>query len=174
MTLVHLAAGLNLLNVNPGLLVWTIVTFLIVVFILKKYAWGPILHALDQRSDKIRNDIESAEKLKTDAEAILQEYKGKINLAQEEAIAIVNEAKSDATNLKNKMIQEANLEIEKIKERSLRDIELSRLKALQDIQQNVVELSISIAGKLIGKQLKAEEHANFVRSEIDSLKKVKV
>jgi len=172
--LIHLAAGLNLLNVNPGLLVWTVLTFLIVVFILKTFAWNPILEALDSRAEKIHGDIEKAQKLKEEAETLLAEYKSKIAHAQEEAIAIVNEAKSDASNLKNKMIQEANLEIEKIKEQAAKDIELSRLKALQDIQQNVVELSVSIASKILEKQLKAEDHANFVRTEIENLKKVKV
>ncbi|MCX7999695.1 MAG: F0F1 ATP synthase subunit B [Leptospiraceae bacterium] len=169
-----LAAGLDLLSVNPGLLVWTIVTFLIVVFILKTFAWGPILSALDARSEKIHGDLERAEKLKQEAETLLADYKSKIAKAQEEAQAIVNEAKSDASNLKSKMIQEANLEIERSKEQSLKEIELSRLKALQDIQKNVVELSVSIASKILEKQLKPEDHANFVNSELEKIKKVKL
>jgi F-type H+-transporting ATPase subunit b len=167
-------ASLNLLQVDPGLLIWTIITFSIVFFILKKFAWGPIIHALDERAEKIHGDIEKAEKLRSEAETVLQEYKAKIANAHDEAIAIVNEAKSDATVLKNKMIQDTNVEIQRIKDQSLRDIELARLKALQDIQQNVLDLSISIASKILEKQLKAEDHANFVNSELENLKKVKV
>jgi F-type H+-transporting ATPase subunit b len=168
--LVHLAAGLNLLQVNPGLLIWTIITFLIVVFILKTFAWNPIIHALDARAEKIHGDVEKAEKIRAEAEALLSEYKQKISSAGEEAIAIVNEAKSDATNLKNKMIQEAQNEVLNVKNQSLKDIELSKLKALQEIQENVVDLSVSIASKILEKQLTAQDHANFVRAEIAKLK----
>ncbi|MCB1177147.1 MAG: F0F1 ATP synthase subunit B [Leptospiraceae bacterium] len=169
-----IVASLNLLQVDPGLLIWTIITFLIVVLILKTFAWNPIIQALDARAEKIHGDIDRAEKLKAEAEATLNDYKAKVANANEEAIAIVNEAKSDATVLKNKMIQETNAEIQRIKDQSVKDIELSRLKALQDIQQNVVELSVSIASKILEKQLKAEDHANFVRAELENLKKVKV
>lgn len=167
------AGGLNLLQVNPGLLIWTIVTFLIVVGILKKFAWGPIVHALDERAEKIHGDIEKAEKLRADAEGLLSDYKSKLASAGEEAQSVLNEAKKDAANLKNKMIQEANNEISGMKSQALKDIELSKVKAIQEIQQNIVELSVSIASKILEKQLKPEDHANFVKSEINNLKTMK-
>ncbi|MCB1144433.1 MAG: F0F1 ATP synthase subunit B [Leptospiraceae bacterium] len=168
------AGGLNLLQVNPGLVFWTVVTFLVVVFILKAFAWNPIIHALDARSDKIHGDIEKAEALRKEAEAMLSSYNEKVAAAKDEAIAIVNESKSDATNIKNKMIQDATTEIQARKDQSLRDIELSKMKALQEIQNNIVDLSVSIASKILEKQLKPEDHANFVRAEITNLKKTKV
>ena len=72
------------------------------------------------------------------------------------------------------MIQDATTEIQARKDQSLRDIELSKMKALQEIQNNIVDLSVSIASKILEKQLKPEDHANFVRAEITNLKKTKV
>jgi F-type H+-transporting ATPase subunit b len=167
------AGGLNLLQVNPGLLFWTVITFLIVVFILKTFAWNPIIHALDARSEKIHGDIEKAENLRKEAEALLSSYKEKVSAAKEEATSMINDAKTESTNLKNKMIQEATAEIQARKDQSLRDIELSKMKALQDIQVNIVDLSVTIASKILEKQLKPEDHANFVRSEITNLNKIK-
>jgi len=172
--LINLAAGgLNLLTVNPGLLVWTVITFSIVVLILWKFAWNPIIHALDERSEKVHGDLEKAETLRKDAETLLTEYKSKVAAAKDEANAIVNEAKNDATVLKNKMIADANAEIQARKDQSLRDIELSKMKALQEIQDSIVDLSVTIASKILEKQLKAEDHANFVKTEISNLKKMK-
>jgi len=172
--LINLAAGgLNLLSVNPGLLVWTVITFSIVVIILWKFAWNPIIHALDERSHKVHGDIEKAENLRKEAETLLSDYKAKIAAAKDEAILIVNEAKSDATAVKNKMISDATVEIQARKDQSLRDIELSKMKALQEIQESIVDLSVSIASKILEKQLKAEDHANFVKNEISNLKKMK-
>lgn len=173
--MINLAAGgLNLLEVNPGLLIWTVITFLVVVLILKTFAWNPIVHALDARSEKIHGDLDRAEKLRGESEKLLSDYNAKLASAKEEAIAIVNEAKADATNLKNKMVQEATTEIQARKDQFIKDMELSKMKAIQEIQESVVDLSVSIASKILEKQLKPEDHANFVRAEINNLKKMKV
>ena len=96
--MIYLAAG-GLLDANPGLLVWTIITFLVVVFILRAFAWNPILHALDERAEKIHGDIEKADKIRKEAEELLATYNAKITAARDEALAIVSEANSDAVKL---------------------------------------------------------------------------
>ena len=168
-----LAAG-GLLSVNPGLLVWTLVTFLIVVLILRFTAWNRIIHSLDARAEKIHGDLEKAENLKKEAENLLSSYQSKIQEAKDDALAIVNEAKSDANNLKKKALEETQAEINAEKEHSIREIELAKIKALNDIQKEVIELSITIAGQVLNKQLKAEDHSAFVNAEIVRLKKLEV
>ena len=167
-----LAAG-GLLDVNPGLLIWTIITFLIVVFILRKFAWNPIIHALDERAEKIHGDIEKAEKLRSEAEALISNYNQKLIQAKDEAIAIVNEANADATRLKNKMLQETQDEIKNLKDNSLKDIELAKAKAIAEVQAHIVEISVNIAGQILHKKISANEHATFVQEEIAKLKTVK-
>jgi F-type H+-transporting ATPase subunit b len=171
--LIYLAAG-GLLDVNPGLLIWTLITFLIVVFILKVFAWNPIIHALDERAEKIHGDIEKADKIRKDAEGLLASYNAKLTAARDEAIAIVNEANADATRLKAKTLQETQDEIKSLKEQSLKDIELAKNKAVQELQAHVVDLSVTIAGQILQTKIKSEDHAKYVQDEIAKLKNVKV
>ena len=154
--MIYLAAG-GLLDVNPGLLIW-----------------GPIIHALDERAEKIHGDIEKADKIRKDAEGLLASYNEKLTAARDEAIAIVNEANADATRLKAKTLQETQDEIKSLKEQSLKDIELAKVKAVQEIQTQIVDLSITIAGQILQTKLKPEEHAKYVQDEITKLKSVKV
>jgi F-type H+-transporting ATPase subunit b len=170
--LIYLAAG-GLLDVNPGLLIWTLVTFTIVVIILRSFAWNPIIHALDERAERIHGDIDRAQKIKKEAEELLANYTAKLNAARDEAIAIVNEAKSDAINLKNKTLEDTQVELKNMREQAKKDIELSKAKAVQELQEHVVELSVAIAGQILEKQLKKDDHATFVKSEIAKLKDLK-
>ncbi len=102
------ASGFNLLKVNPGLVVWTLITFTIVVVVLKKFAWDKILHALEERASGIQEDISKAETLRKDAEKSLSDYKEKLHQATEEAHRIVEEGKRDAIALRNKLTEETN------------------------------------------------------------------
>lgn len=170
--MIYLAAG-GLLDANPGLLVWTIITFLVVVFILRAFAWNPILHALDERAEKIHGDIEKADKIRKDAEELLATYNAKITAARDEALAIVSEANSDAVKLKAKTVHETQDEIKAIKEQSLKDIELAKLKAVQELQAQVVDLSVMIASQILQKKVRSEDHAEFVKEEIAKLKSMK-
>lgn len=170
--MIYLAAG-GLLDANPGLLVWTIITFLVVVFILRAFAWNPILHALDERAEKIHGDIEKADKIRKEAEELLATYKAKLDGARDEAIAIVTEANADAVRLKAKTVHETQDEIKAIKEQSLKDIELAKVKAVQELQAQVVDLSVMIAGQILQKKIKSEDHSEFVKDEIAKLKSMK-
>ena len=83
--------GISLLEVNPGLAIWTTVTFLLVLFILQKFAWKPITSALDERANKIHEDLDRAERIRTDAESKLEEYMEKLNGLKEEGQDIIAE-----------------------------------------------------------------------------------
>lgn len=172
--MVFLAAGggLNLLDVNPGLVIWTLVTFLIVVLVLKKFAWDKILKALDDRTDGIQSEIGKATSLRAEAEKVLTDYQEKVAKSKDEALAIINEAKSDATNLKAKMIEDANLEIRKSKEQTVKDIELAKAKAIQEMQIQISEMSVMIASEILEKQLKKDDYQSFIDKELSKLEKV--
>jgi len=172
--LVNLAAGgLNLLEVNPGLVIWTVVTFLLVVLILKKFAWKPILGALDARAEKVHGDLDKASELRTQAEELYKSYEEKINKSRDEALAIVEEAKRDALATKNKILEEAHSEAKNIKDQTTKDIELSKVKAIRELEEQVVELSVLIAGQVLEKKLKSEDYSSFVSAEIGKLKNAK-
>ncbi|EQA62498.1 F0F1 ATP synthase subunit B [Leptospira alexanderi] len=166
------AKGLSLLDVNPGLVVWTLITFLVVVLVLKKFAWDVILKALDERAQAVQNDIEKASELRSEAEALLKDYEARLDSAKDEAHAIVAEAKSDALKLKNKLLEETNQEVKAQKDQAVKEIELAKGKALEQLQTQFVEMTIAIAGKVLEKQLKAEDYKAFIETELNKLGKL--
>ncbi|EMJ35792.1 ATP synthase F0, B subunit [Leptospira interrogans str. FPW1039] len=166
------AKGLSLLDVNPGLVVWTLVTFLIVVLVLKKFAWDVILKALDERAETVQNDIKKASELRLEAEALLKDYEARLNSAKDEANAIVAEAKSDALKLKNKLLEETNGEVKAQKDQAVKEIELAKAKALGQLQAQIVEMTITVAAKVLEKQLKSEDYKAFIETELDKLGKL--
>lgn len=166
------AKGLSLLDVNPGLVVWTLVTFLVVVLVLKKFAWDVILKALDERAETVQNDIKKASELRSEAEALLKDYEARLNSAKDEANAIVAEAKSDALKLKNKLLEETNSEVKAQKDQAVKEIELAKAKALGQLQTQLVEMTVTVAGKVLEKQLKSEDYKTFIETELDKLGKL--
>ncbi len=172
MFLLGAGGGLNLLNVNPGLVVWTLVTFLVVVVILKKFAWDLILKAIDDRTAGIQGEIKKATDLRSEAEKVLKDYQDKVTHSKDEALAIINEAKLDATNIKHKMVDDANDEIRKMREQALKDIELAKVKAVHEIQVNIAELSVQIASEILEKQLKKDDYSAFIDKELSKLERI--
>lgn len=168
------ASGFNLLKVNPGLVVWTLITFSIVVIVLKKFAWDKILTALEERASGIQDDISKAENLRKDAEKSFQEYKDKLHKATEEAHQIVEEGKRDAVALRNKLTEETVSSLKNMKDSAVREIELAKSKALAEVQSQIVEMSVLIASEILEKQLKKEDYTSFVEKEIAKLDKIKL
>ncbi|EQA38425.1 ATP synthase F0, B subunit [Leptospira inadai serovar Lyme str. 10] len=167
------AKGLNgLLDVNPGLVVWTLITFGIVVLVLKKFAWDVILKALDERAETIQNDIRKAADIRSEAEALLKDYEAKISVARDQANGIVSEAKSDATNLRNKMLEDAAKDVKQLKDSAVRDIEMAKSKALAELQAQIVGMAVQVAGLVLEKQLKADDYESFIENELGKIKKL--
>ncbi|EQA46003.1 ATP synthase F0, B subunit [Leptospira broomii serovar Hurstbridge str. 5399] len=167
------AKGLNgLLDVNPGLVVWTLITFGIVVLVLKKFAWDVILKALDERAETIQNDIRKAADIRSEAEALLKDYEAKIAVARDQANGIVSEAKSDATNLRNKMLEDAAKDVKQLKDSAVKDIELAKSKALAELQEQIVGMTVQVAGLVLEKQLKADDYKSFIENELGKIKKL--
>lgn len=159
-----------LLQLHPGLMIWTIVTFLVLVVILRAVAWKPILSMLEAREGKIRGDLESAEKNRTETEAALSQIKAQVDEARKEANDIVAKARTDAEKVKDEMVVEARGEAQKIVDKAKADIELEREKTTQVIREQFAELAVAAAGQIIGQTLKPEEHANIIRKTIGEIK----
>ncbi|EMN14667.1 ATP synthase B/B' CF(0) [Leptospira borgpetersenii str. Brem 307] len=131
-----------------------------------------ILKALDERAQTVQNDIEKASELRLEAEALLKDYEARLNSAKDEANAIVAEARSDALKLKNKLLEETNQEVKAQKDQAVKEIELAKGKALEQLQTQFVEMTITIAGKVLEKQLKAEDYKAFIETELNKLGKL--
>ena len=170
-----LASGsFNLLEVHPGLVIWTLVTFLLVVGILKKFAWDTILHALDARAEKVEGDIKKAESTRAEAEKVLHDYKAKIQSSKDEADKIIAEAKKDGEVLKQKIVGDAHKEATSLKEQATRDIELAKAKAMQEVKSHIIEMSVLMAGQILSKKMSAADYSQFVETELGKVEQAKL
>jgi len=172
MVLEYLASegGIALLDVNPGLVIWTTATFFVVLVILRIFAWKPIAGALDERAAKIHADIDRADNLRKDAERKLTEYEEKLNSLRTEGQDILNEAKKDAERLKEEILAHARKEAEAVKERGIRDLNLAKDKALEDLHKQVASLSVAVASQILGKALSPEDHKRLIQDTISGIR----
>ncbi len=162
----------GLLKVDPGLLLWTIITFIVLLLILWKAAWKPIVEALDARSEKIRGDIEAAEKSRLEAEKLFEEHRQVMDKAKDDAQQVIADGKNDAEKLKNSIVEKANQEAKDMVERARKEITLAKDKALTEIQVEVVTLTTEIASKVISKNLNPDDQKALVEEALEKLRTV--
>ena len=146
----------------------TVVAFVLLLVILTKTAWKPILAGLQAREKGIRDQIEGAEKANADAKALLADYQTKVAKANEEARSIVEEGRRDAEALKAKLEGDARAEAQKERDRAIRDIELARQQALKDIYDEVATLSTDVASRILQQRLDPQSHRKLVDDAVAS------
>jgi F-type H+-transporting ATPase subunit b len=159
----------GILDPEPGLMVWTIVTFVFVLFVLWKFAWKPLLGALENRERTIRESVEGAQKLKDDAQRLMEEYQKQLQRAHEEARAVVDEGRRDAEALKKEINDKARAESQEMIERAQREIGLARDAAVDQLRREAVMLSVDMAAKVIKRKLDAKDHQELVRGALQEL-----
>lgn len=158
-----------LLQLNPGLMIWTIATFLILVIALRLVAWKPILALLEAREEKIRTDIDSAAKNREETEKALVDIRQQLDQARKEANDIVASSRSQAEKVREDTIAQAKMESQALIERAKGEIRLERDKAAQALRQEFAELAVQAAGQIIGQKLSPEEHKNIIRKTIGEI-----
>lgn len=162
----------GLLSPNPGLIFWTAVTFLLLVFVLSKVAWKPIVDALNEREKNIQSSIDRAEQAKKEAEKVLAEVKAERAKAQMEADKIVSDAKAYAEKVRAELLEKANAEARKVAEDAKADIELAKQRAMMELKNTVADLAVEAAAKIIQHNLDAERHKNLIAGVINELSTV--
>lgn len=155
--------GGGLFSLDPGLSLWTIVVFLLVLFILKKYAWGPILGALDAREAGIRSSIDEATNLQAEAESLLEEHRRQLADARRQAQEIVAEGRAAAERLGREIQDKARHEGDRIVERARAEIERERDKALSTVRTEAVELALAAASRLLEERLTEDRDRELVK-----------
>jgi len=161
----------NLLNPDPGLIIWTLIAFGTVFLILKKYAWKPILNALDERENSIAQSLSQAEKarqemanLKADNEKILAE-------AKEERGAILKEGREASDKIVHEAKEKAKEEAHKILANAKAEIENQKMAALTDVKNKVGLLAIELSQRILKRELKEKQaHDAFVKDLVDEMK----
>lgn len=147
----------NLAEIWPSLL-----AFIVLFLLLKKFAFGPISAVLQKRSDTIRESLEKAEETKVEAERLLEDYKRQMAEARSEAAKIIEQSRKVAESMRDDIIAKANDEATAIIAKAREAIEAEKKAALAELQASVADISVMVAGKLIGERLSADDHAKLI------------
>jgi len=136
-----------LVQPDPGLYIWTIATFLILLWLLAKFAWRPLLAALEQRQETIRKSLDDAQQAKQDLERLNAESRKILAEARVQAESILSQTRTDASRLRDELKQRAQSEAAGVIKNAERQIEMETQRALQQIRNEAVDLSVAIASK---------------------------
>ena len=158
-----------LVQLDPGLFIWTIITFMVLFFVLAKFAWKPLLNMLKDREDMIRSSLDDAKKAKVELERLNEESEAIMAKARSEAQTILADGKTAAEKVKEDTVAKAKAQANKIREDAEKQIQVEKDKAIADIKQEVVNISLSVAEKLIHKNLSDADNKTLIE---ESLKKV--
>jgi F-type H+-transporting ATPase subunit b len=148
-----LVAANPLIKVIPGLMIWTLISFGITLYILKRYAFGPIQKLIDDRRERIRRAVEEADQTRDEARQLLEEHRKLVSQAKGEAESILAEARKVATAQQERMRTEIDEDRQRRLEETLRQIDQARIQALGDIRRQVGELAALATEKITRKTL---------------------
>src|SRR2546429_277038 len=158
-----------LLKITPGLMIWTLVCFFITFWILKRYAFGPIQQALDERRERIRHSIEDAEAARNEARRLLEEHRALIGKARGQAEEILTEARRVADAQRERVKAEAEADRQRRLEETRRQIEAETHRALEQIRTEVADLTLVATAKVTGKVLDDADHRRLIEDAIKDL-----
>lgn len=161
----------SLLSVEPGLMIWTILIFIILVLILKKYAWKPLLKSLHDREQGIKDSVEKAENMKLDALKILEENKKLLAKADEESRKILNESKQLAEKVRAELMGKAQEDAQKVIKQALAEIEREKISALNELKDEIASLAVGAAGRIIDENLDENKQKKIIDDFINQIPK---
>ena len=158
-----------MLEIAPNVAFWTIVNFILLLIVLKKFAWKPILAIIEKREMKIRDTLDRADKAQEEAEQKLQEYKEMIEKGRKESLEIIEQGRQRAQKLHDEIVNKAAGESLAILNKAKNEIELEREKALKEIKATVADISVSLASKMLEKSISPEDHRELINNAIKEL-----
>ena len=158
---------------NIGNALWTLIIFGLVILVLGKFAWKPILGGLQQREEFIRASLAQAKADREAAEARLKEYSDKLLSARSEASAIVDEARRDAEEVKRSFQEETQAEANRMIERARREIKIAQETAVKELYVLTAQLTTGVAGKILEREIQPADHERLIRDSIRALSDAK-
>jgi len=165
----HEAAANNPFAGDFGNALWTVVIFVLVLVVLGKFAWGPILKGLQARESFILESLEKAKKERDEADARMKLYEDKLAQARTEVTAMVDEGRRDAEVVKRKILEEARQEAEKERERTKREIQLATDTATKQLYALSAKMATDLAARIIRKELTPQDHERLIAESIQEL-----
>jgi F-type H+-transporting ATPase subunit b len=157
----------SIMNVDPGLMIWTVITFVVLLVVLRFTAWKPLLASLDARERRIREAVEGAERARQESEALLVRHREMLDMAKEEAHQIIEEGKTDGLKLKHEITAHARTEAETLRARSLKEIELATDQAKKELFVHATQLSVELAERILRRTLDGAEQRRLIERVLE-------
>ena len=151
-----------LLKIEPGLMIWTVITFLVLLVVLRMFVWKPLLSMLDEREKRIRDALSGAERAKHDAERTLVEYKETLSKAEVEGHARIQKATEQAHTEREEIVSASRHEASQLLEDAKAEIQHEKERALQELRQTLGDLAIAAASKLLDENLDDSRNRKIV------------
>jgi F-type H+-transporting ATPase subunit b len=158
-----------LIEVIPGLMIWTILCFLITFFVLKRFAFGPVQKRIDERRKRIREALDEADRARTEAQKLVEEHRAMMAQARGQAEEILAEARKVAESQKRRLRDELEEDRQRRLEETSRQIEAETARALQAIRSEVADLTVIATQKVTGKVLDHADHKRLIDEAIGEL-----
>ena len=162
-----------LIQPDPGLFIWTIVTFLVLLALLAKFAWRPLLQALESRQERIRKSLEDADRARQELERLQQESAKIMQQARVEAESIVTQTRADAERLREELKQKAKDEADNILRNAQQQIQLQTRQAIQQIRHEVADMAVLLASKLLERNIAKEDNARLIDDTLRQIETTK-
>ncbi|MBX7151489.1 F0F1 ATP synthase subunit B [bacterium] len=159
----------GLLDIDPGLMIWTIIIFILLLILLGKLAWKPIIKTLQEREEKIKNSLDQAEKARRDAEQLIAKNEEILSRANREAQDIMKKAKEEAEKLRFDYAVKAKEDSDKMVASAKKEIENEKNTALMHLKNEIAGIAVEAAGKVIGANLDADKHKKLIDDFIKEL-----
>jgi F-type H+-transporting ATPase subunit b len=155
-----------------GLQIWTLVTFVVLLVLLAKFAFKPIAQALDRRGQTIKQALDDAEKSRADAKKLMEDYQKQIAEARNEAGKIIEESRQLGERVRKEVVEKANSEASAVALRAQEEIQRQKEKGIQELKDTVANLSVQIASKVLEKEVNEATHRQLIDNLIKDLGKV--
>lgn len=155
-----------LVQPDPGLFIWTILTFLVLVALLARFAWRPLLQALESRQAAIAKSLDDAQSARQELERLNRESAQIMQQARVDAEAVVSRSRSDAEVLREELKQKSRAEAAAIVKNAERQIQLETARAVQQIRSEAIDLSVTIASKILRRQVSKEDHEGLIEETL--------
>jgi F-type H+-transporting ATPase subunit b len=163
------AGGGGLMSLQINLMFWTLVIFLLLFWILKRYAFPAILSAVEAREKALEEAIEAAKRDRDDAARLLQEHRAQIEGARDDAQKLISEARAVAEKMRADLLEKTRVEQQELMERARRDIAVERDKAIAQLRREAVDLAIAGASKVVEENLDNEKNRKLVEDFLSSV-----
>jgi F-type H+-transporting ATPase subunit b len=155
------------LGVDPALAICTVLVFVLLLAVLWKFAWGPIVAGLEKRERTIAENIADAKRLREESESLVAKYEARLAAAGDEVRGILDEARRNAEGVKQSILAEAKQGAEAERLRSVREIEQATDAALRSLAERSAQLAVDLAGKIIQHKLTPTDHAKLINEAVD-------